>query len=308
VLHAFLAAYILCFAGGVTLVVVASFASRRLSVVRFRDFALLFTSAMLLMLVEALKTYELVVRGDFGPGLHVNGAAFSVLGGAGMCWFLICVSLQVVRIKPSRARAAVYAGLACAVGILGGLKEAAQLLWTQPGPAFLLWDFDYLALLGIHLYAAAVLLLGFKRIENRWLQSLVRAYLVFFGVFVLFAISQFVVQNVPSAPGFLHDYPLEELVYYLGFVILTIVYLSRLFAEPGFGAPFSVPDEFVRRFGISHREQDIIEMMAKGFNNNAIAEKLYISTLTVKNHVYHIYRKTGAGNKIQLLNLINSSK
>ena len=49
-------------------------------------------------------------------------------------------------------------------------------------------------------------------------------------------------------------------------------------------------------------------MMARGFSNNAIAEKLFISTLTVKNHVYHIYQKTGAGNKVQLLNMINSSK
>jgi DNA-binding CsgD family transcriptional regulator len=64
----------------------------------------------------------------------------------------------------------------------------------------------------------------------------------------------------------------------------------------------------VNRFGISQRERDIIEMMAQGLSNGAIADKLYISTVTVKNHVYHIYRKTGAGNKVQLLNLINSLK
>ena len=46
--------------------------------------------------------------------------------------------------------------------------------------------------------------------------------------------------------------------------------------------------------------RDIIEMMARGFSNSAIAEKLFISTLTVKNHVYHIYQKTGAENKVQL--------
>ena len=64
----------------------------------------------------------------------------------------------------------------------------------------------------------------------------------------------------------------------------------------------------MRSHGISHRESDIIEMMARGFSNSAIAEKLFISTLTVKNHVYHIYQKTGAENKVQLLNIINSSK
>jgi DNA-binding CsgD family transcriptional regulator len=69
-----------------------------------------------------------------------------------------------------------------------------------------------------------------------------------------------------------------------------------------------LPEDFVRRYGISHRESDIIEMMARGFSNSTIAEKLFISTLTVKNHVYHIYQKTGAGNKVQLLNLINTLK
>ena len=307
-LHAVLAAYILCFAGGVTLVVVASFASRSLSLVSFRDFALLFAAATLIMLVEALKTYEQAVDADFGLGLRITGTVLSVLGNAGMCWYLVSLALQVVRRMPSRARIAAHSGLAAALGILGGLKEASLLLWTQAGPIFLLWDLDYLALLGIHVYAATILLRGFKRIESPWLRSLIRSFLVFFGVFALLAAGQFVVQNIPTTPGFLHDYPLVELLYYMGFVILAIFYISRFFAEPGRGAAFNLPEQFVRRFGISHRERDIIEMMAKGFSNNAIADKLYISTLTVKNHVYHIYQKTGAGNKVQLLNMINSSK
>ncbi len=307
-LHAVLAAYILCFAGGVTLIVVASFAARRMSLVSFRDFAFLFTAATLIMLVEALKTYEQAVDADFGPGLHVTGTVLSVLGNAGVCWYLVTLALQVVRINPSRARIAVHAGLTAALGLLGGLKEASQLLWTQAGPAFVLMDLDYLALLGVHVYAATILLRGFKRIESPWLQSLIRSFLGFFGVFALLGVAQFVFQNVPASPALLHDYPLDELLYYIGFVILTVVYISRLFAEPGRGTAFNLPERFIRQFGISHRERDIIEMMARGFSNNAIAEKLYISTLTVKNHVYHIYQKTGAGNKVQLLNMINSLK
>ena len=307
-LHAVIAAYILCFAGGVALVVVASFASRRLSLVSFRDFALLFAAATLIMLVEALKTYEKAVGADFGPGLHVTSTVLSLLGNAGLCWYLVSLALVVVRRTPSRVRIAAHAGLAAALGILGGLKEAAQLLWSQAGLAFLLWNLDYLALLGIHVYAAMILLRGFKRIESPWLRSLIRSFLLFFGVFALLAAGQFVVQNIPASPGFLHAYPLAQMLYYVGFVVLAIFYISRFFAEPGRGAAFNLPEEFVRRFGISHRERDIIDMMAQGFSNNAIADKLYISTLTVKNHVYHIYQKTGAGNKVQLLNLINSSK
>ena len=161
---------------------------------------------------------------------------------------------------------------------------------------------------GIHVYAVLILLQGFTRIESPWLQSLIRNFLVFFAAFTLLFAGQFVLQNTPTTPDFLRSYPLEELLYYMSFVVLAIFYISRFFAEQGRSAAFDLSEEFVRRFGISHRERDIIEMMAKGFSNNAIAEKLYISTLTVKNHVYHIYQKTGAGNKVQLLNMINSSK
>jgi DNA-binding CsgD family transcriptional regulator len=308
VLHAVLAAYILCFAGGVNLVVVASFTARRFALVSFRDFGLFFAAATLLMIADAIKMYERVVRADFGPGLHIAAAVLSLVGNAGFCWYLAGLALQVVRIEPPAWRIALHGVLAAALGLLGGLKEVPGLFWPEAGSALVLWGLNHVGLLGVNVYAAAILILGFSRIENAWLRSLVRSSLIFFGVFVILAVVQFFVQNIATAPALLHDYPFQELLYYIGFVILAIYYIARFFSQPVPSGPFTLPEEFVIRFGISHRERDIIEMMARGFSNNAIAEKLYISTLTVKNHVYHIYQKTGAANKVQLLNMVNSSK
>ena len=50
-LHAVLAAYILCFAGGMSLIVMSLFTSRRFSLVSFRDFAMLFAAATLILVV-----------------------------------------------------------------------------------------------------------------------------------------------------------------------------------------------------------------------------------------------------------------
>jgi DNA-binding CsgD family transcriptional regulator len=308
VLHAVLAAYILCFAGGVTLIVISFFASRRLSLPGIRDFALLFSASTLILVAEALKTYEQAVAADFGPGLTVSGIVLALFGNAGMTWYLLSLALQVVRI-PSSFRVRILVGLlALAVGLLGGLREAAPLLWSTTGPAAVLWNVDYLSLLGVHVSAAAILLSGFKRIENQWLRPPIRSFLIFLGVFAPLAAAQLVVQDIPTSPSFLREFPLEQLFYYLGFVIMALFYFARYFMLPSRSTTFDLPEEFVRRFGISHRESDIIEMMARGFSNSAIAEKLYISTLTVKNHVYHIYQKTGAGNKVQLINMINSLK
>jgi DNA-binding CsgD family transcriptional regulator len=69
-----------------------------------------------------------------------------------------------------------------------------------------------------------------------------------------------------------------------------------------------LPDPFVQKYSISPRECEIISMIVQGYGNRLIGEKLYISAMTVKNHIYHIYQKTAARNKVQLINLINSLK
>ena len=307
-LHAVLGAYILCFAGGVSLVLISLFTSRRFSQVRFRDFALLFAASTLILIVEAVKTYERAVASDFGAGLHVACAVLTIIGNVGMTWYLLTLARQVVRVPPDRRRTLIRGSLAALIGLLGALKELAPVLWSDAGPGVVLWNANYLALLGIHVFAAVVLLSGLSGIEDPWLRSLIRSFLILLGIFAPLAAAQLVVQDIPTTPDILRDYPLEQLVYYLVFVVLAVVYLFRYFFLPSRSSTISLPADFIQRYGISHRESDIIEMMSRGFSNSAIAEKLFISTLTVKNHVYHIYQKTGAENKVQLINMINSLK
>jgi DNA-binding CsgD family transcriptional regulator len=308
VLHAVFGVYIACFAGGVTLIVVSWFASRRLALRGLRDFSLLFIASTLILIVDGLKTYELAVRSDFGPGLHIAGIVLSSLGNAGIGWYLPTLALEVTGILPTRSRPRLRGGVALVLACLGGMNEATALAGWGAGPGRILWNADYLALLGVQIYVGAILILGFSRIKGPPLRGIVRAFLVYVGAFAALALAQLVVQDLPSSPIWLRRYPLEQLLYYLGFTIGALFYIARYVSVPVQAAGFDLSTDFVRRFNISNRERDIIEMMAKGFSNSAIAEKLYISSMTVKNHIYHIYRKTGAGNKIQLLNMLNSLK
>lgn len=307
-LHAVVAAYIVCFAAGVTLIVVSALASRHLALPALRDFALLSAASTLILLADAAKTYELAVRSDFGAGLHAVAILLSVLGNFGMTWYLPSLALQIVRAPASSIRRTFLVLLAVAVALLGGLKEASAVLWAGAHLGVVLWNADYVVLLGIQLLAGGILLTGFAKIQHPRLKVIIRSFLIYLGGFTLLAVVQLVVKDMPGSPELVHDHPLEELLYYLGFVVMALFFLARYFSEPTLGEALSLPEDFVHRFGISNREQDIIEMMARGLSNSAIAEKLYISTTTVKNHVYHIYRKTGAGNKVQLLNMINSLK
>jgi DNA-binding NarL/FixJ family response regulator len=56
------------------------------------------------------------------------------------------------------------------------------------------------------------------------------------------------------------------------------------------------------RLDLSGREVEIIELVATGLTNQEIAEKLTISKRTVDNHVSNIFTKTGAKNRVALLN------
>ena len=56
------------------------------------------------------------------------------------------------------------------------------------------------------------------------------------------------------------------------------------------------------RHDLSEREIEIIELVAKGLTNQEIAGMLTISKRTVDNHVSNIFTKTGAKNRVALLN------
>jgi DNA-binding NarL/FixJ family response regulator len=53
---------------------------------------------------------------------------------------------------------------------------------------------------------------------------------------------------------------------------------------------------------LSERELEIIALVAEGLTNQEIAGRLTISKRTVDNHVSNIFTKTGAKNRVALLN------
>ena len=57
-----------------------------------------------------------------------------------------------------------------------------------------------------------------------------------------------------------------------------------------------------REPAISELETEIVELVARGLTNQEIAQALTISKRTVDNHVSNIFTKTGAKNRVALLN------
>jgi len=65
-------------------------------------------------------------------------------------------------------------------------------------------------------------------------------------------------------------------------------------------------NKFIADYQLSKRESEIVEQLCKGLTNGQISDTLFISLQTVKDHVYHIYKKTGVKNRVQLVNMVSA--
>jgi DNA-binding NarL/FixJ family response regulator len=64
-------------------------------------------------------------------------------------------------------------------------------------------------------------------------------------------------------------------------------------------ATAQVASRAVPLHSLTHREVEVLQMLANGVPSRDVAQKLFISDKTVKNHLAHIYSKFGVKNRTQ---------
>jgi two-component system, NarL family, nitrate/nitrite response regulator NarL len=77
-------------------------------------------------------------------------------------------------------------------------------------------------------------------------------------------------------------------------------FVGQLIAEMCEGAAPSGGAVPCNPFGLTARELDIVSTIVDGYTNDAIAQKLAISSKTVKHHLTNIFNKVGVSNRIEL--------
>lgn len=88
----------------------------------------------------------------------------------------------------------------------------------------------------------------------------------------------------------------------------TLLWSYTYFNTPAYIVENKLTGYFIKKYGITNKEGEIIELILSGLTYKQIAENLFISPKTVDNHVQNIYRKLKVTNKIQLFNLIHSKE
>jgi len=100
-----------------------------------------------------------------------------------------------------------------------------------------------------------------------------------------------------GAAGYLHkSVSLDELISAIHSIFAGQVILAPQAAESLLRTP---PVEAETSFGLTERERQVLQLMINGLSNNAIAERLHISPLTVKSHVSSVLAKMGVATRAE---------
>jgi DNA-binding NarL/FixJ family response regulator len=81
----------------------------------------------------------------------------------------------------------------------------------------------------------------------------------------------------------------------------TTAAVMRQFAAPMEMAPNGgISNKGRERSPLSQREREIVGLVAQGYKNKEMAEKMFISEQTVKNHLHNIFDKLGVSDRLEL--------
>ncbi|MGA2973809.1 MAG: helix-turn-helix transcriptional regulator [Spirochaetia bacterium] len=299
-LHAALALYLISFSLGITALVLSFMAYARYGRIAFRDLAVLIISATLIQIVDMVKIYDMATTDNFGILATFFYTGFFAVGCGILTYMIPALCFRITDSSVSSTRNAWHIALAVTMGILGGLREVI--------PGNVMPTVVTLGLVGVQAYGVSIVFPRLGKIEDSRLRFLIRLCVWLVCVMMAAACVEIVVRNLPGAPQFFRYLSIVGIAYFFiaGAILVTFALLN-LFKIAN-NTDFTLPDAFVQKYGISPRECQIISRIVQGFSNRKIGEELFISSITVKNHIYHIYQKTGVENKIQLLNLINPPK
>jgi two-component system, NarL family, response regulator LiaR len=89
----------------------------------------------------------------------------------------------------------------------------------------------------------------------------------------------------------------------LGFTILGVwvglKLTSKKIVTVQVGPEFVLNEPELQRLGISKREHEVLELMAKGFTNQQIADQLFVSLNTIKTHTSNLFLKLEVNRRTQ---------
>lgn len=230
-------------------------------------------------------------------GLFVAGPLFIV-----SLYLLIKFAAGLVEVKVSRFFKIIYFLYWSAHYIFGLIFIINFFKTKEPGILYIsLYISDLLSI--VMLFSVHGFVISKSRsIENPDKQKGVRT----------FAVIYFISLAVFNLCFYITSHSTVHFILSFVYVLPPLIYLDRFFKRFYREHP-AVPvngvnmEKMFGRYNISSREQEIIRLISRGRTNREIADMLYVSLQTVKQHTYNIYRKLKVKNRVQLSNFIRNA-
>jgi DNA-binding NarL/FixJ family response regulator len=80
---------------------------------------------------------------------------------------------------------------------------------------------------------------------------------------------------------------------------ITHKLVNILYPQSGSQKPYLPKGSILQT--LTDREYDVLQVVAKGYSNKAVAKELNITLSTVKTHLRHVYRKLGVDDRAQVI-------
>ncbi len=266
----------------------------------------------LVLLVQLLYSYySLNLAGERGVSIHFVTTYLTVSSLLKLGWVtllgIMAANLLGI-IVPRRVGRSLYGA---AIGLLVILIVMAYktVRKSDPGSLFYLQQITELFVGAATLIIFVFLLTRYRHVSTIDERRLARdfgwtIFAIWLPVFVSIVFGNLFWQNSTEFRLLIHS------ILLLGYNLAPFLLLrKRLPKLP----PFQVGREpdwpaLIDRYGITRREREIIELICRGRKNQEIADELFVSLQTVKDHNHRIFRKLGVKTRVQATNLVRGDK
>ncbi|MCB2342469.1 helix-turn-helix domain-containing protein [Clostridium estertheticum] len=164
------------------------------------------------------------------------------------------------------------------------------------------------SIISVIIYELYVGLKNYKQVVNKDLKQAIKSFVLITIIFLPFIMIE---SYRPYIQLIKNIEPLKMAAlpsYFLTINIFNLIFVLKYFNTPSFIANNKLTDYFKQKYDITEKQSEIIELIIKGLTYKQIAEKLFISSKTVDNHVQNIYKKLKVNSKMQLSYFVRSNE
>ncbi len=272
---------------------------------RYMVFLLLFT---IYLIINFFNVYNLTVINNPGPGIYIITNTFYFI------WFVFFIYQiplfihELIGVRMSKPENYLFLGMSVLTIILlvlpfavkAGGREILDMM------RFELKFVCYAMFLIAFLNTILLIWVYRRRIQHEINRKILKTILLICLIFLPAFIADLFVEKFRMTLQVL-NYGIDfEIIFYLVWNVISIVYIIQYLITKITVVPsVRLSEDFVRKYSISAKEKEIISLIVKGYNNKLIADCLFISSQTVKNHIYNIYQKASVNSRAELVSLLN---